>query len=111
MRKIVSGTALFVAFLVGCASSYVAPRYLVRPVTAGTEGPQWEIRCVDAETVRVGDPHLSELNKAAGWLPVLKRFGSAGWEPVQLLQTEMGTKIDAVCFKRPLTAVPGAVPG
>jgi hypothetical protein len=108
MRKLSNGTALLVAFLLGCSASYVAPRYLVPPATAGSEGNQWEIRCVDSETVRVGDPRVTELTTTAGWLPVLKRFGSAGWEPVQLVQVEMGAKINAVCFKRPMTAA--AVP-
>lgn len=105
MRKLSNGAALLIAFLVGCSASYVAPRYLVTPVKAGTEGTQWEIRCVDPETVRVTDSRLSEMTKPGGWLPVLKRFGNAGWEPVQLLQVELGTKIEAACFKRPLDRV------
>jgi hypothetical protein len=102
MPKTSHGTALVVAFLAGCSASYVAPRYLVPTVEAGTDPTRWEIRCVDAETVHVTDIRVREITKPAGWLPVLKRFGKEGWDPVQLLQSELGTKIDAACFKRPL---------
>ncbi|KYF68660.1 MULTISPECIES: hypothetical protein [Sorangium] len=102
MPKLSSGTAIAVAFLFGCSASYVAPRFLVPPVHAGTDPPRWEVRCVDAETARVGDSQALEVTNATGWNPVLKRFGQEGWEPVQFLRSEMTAKIDAVCFKRPL---------
>jgi hypothetical protein len=87
MRTIKLGSALAVAFLVGCMASTIAP-FKLAPARAN-EGPRWEYLCTQEPSYQHLIDHLNERG-AEGWELVVTAD-----HPVALLQ--QGTNW---CFKR-----------
>ncbi len=98
MNKIV--TVLCFGILIGCVTSQVLQPLVIPPANANQK-KRWENKCVNYEEANV-DMRVMKFSTDKGWVRIMNKFGSEGWEVEQYFYNGAQdiTQIVAICFKR-----------